>query len=216
MAYRFNEGERCGNMAELDDSPIAGRGSGELLSWLGGDNLLMRSIGLATANALIHPPDGELIYGDIRSLLNFEPGMRTVMVGYFEPLVAEISKRCHLEIYEIDTSLAPGLKDSSEAPQALGRCDIALITSTAIVNGTIDQLLQAATGCREVAILGPSTPLLTEVFAGTSVTLLSGVEVTNPEILRVVSEGGGMQQFKPYVRKVNCRPKILEKSVINV
>jgi len=35
--------------------------------------------------------------------------------------------------------------------------------------------------------------------------MLSGVIVIDDEILRVVSEGGGMQQFKRFVRKVNCR-----------
>jgi len=38
------------------------------------------------------------------------------------------------------------------------------------------------------------------------VTLLSGVVVQKPkEVLRVVSEGGGMQQFKPHIRKVSLR-----------
>jgi hypothetical protein len=43
-----------------------------------------------------------------------------------------------------------------------------------------------------------------EAFAGTPVDLLSGVIVERPEeILRTVSEGGGMRQFKGHVRKVN-------------
>jgi hypothetical protein len=38
------------------------------------------------------------------------------------------------------------------------------------------------------------------------VTVLSGLVVQKPkQILRVVSEGGGMRQFKPCVRKVSLR-----------
>lgn len=52
-------------------------------------------------------------------------------------------------------------------------------------------------------MLGPSTPLVPAVFAGTAVTLLSGVVVRDAgAVLRVVSEGGGMRLFKPHVRKV--------------
>jgi hypothetical protein len=42
-------------------------------------------------------------------------------------------------------------------------------------------------------------------------TMLSGVVVTQPEeVLRVVSEGGGMRQFGPHVRKVTLRVSALE------
>jgi hypothetical protein len=42
------------------------------------------------------------------------------------------------------------------------------------------------------------------VFADTPVTFLSGVVVVCPqEILRIVSEGGGMKFFKNNVKKVN-------------
>ena len=55
-------------------------------------------------------------------------------------------------------------------------------------------------------MLGASTPLMPEVFAGTNVTLLSGVVVSDPgAVLRVVSEGGGMRLFGPHIRKVSLR-----------
>jgi len=54
---------------------------------------------------------------------------------------------------------------------------------------------------------GPSTPLVPEVFIGTPVTMLSGVRVIDDAILRAVSEGGGMRQFRPYVREINYRLK---------
>lgn len=81
---------------------------------------------------------------------------------------------------------------------------MALITSTALITESLDALLEAATRCRVVALLGPSTPLLPDAFAGTPVTWLSGIRVIHPrEVLRVVSEGGGTREVSPFSRKVN-------------
>ncbi|HUU80023.1 MAG TPA: DUF364 domain-containing protein, partial [Acidobacteriota bacterium] len=83
-------------------------------------------------------------------------------------------------------------------------CDVALITSTTIVNDTVDAMLDAARSCREVVLLGASTPLVPEVFTGTPVTVLSGVVVKRPqEIMRIVSEAGGTRLFRGHVTKVN-------------
>ena len=213
LAYRFPERQGCDDFAlpvriplGPEDGHITGREAAELLSWIQRDNLLPRAVGLATANALIGSPGGDVVPGDIRSILELREAEDVVMIGYFEPLVQSISDRCNLQIYEIDTSRAPDLNEATDANKGLASCNVALITSTAIINGTMDHLLRAAASCREVAILGPSTPLLHEAFRGTPVTLLSGVVVADDEAaLRVVSEGGGMRQFKPYVRKVNVR-----------
>jgi uncharacterized protein (DUF4213/DUF364 family) len=94
---------------------------------------------------------------------------------------------------------------------ALPRCQIALITATSIITHTVDSLLGAARGCRHVALLGASTPLLAAAFSTARVTTLSGVVVAAPEeVLRVVSEGGGMRQFGPHVRKVTLRASALD------
>lgn len=61
-------------------------------------------------------------------------------------------------------------------------------------------------GCREVVLVGASTPLAPSVFQPLGVTLLSGIVVEDPSgILRVVSEAGGTSFFGRSVRKVNVR-----------
>ena len=81
---------------------------------------------------------------------------------------------------------------------------MALITSTTIINDTVDELLEAARDCRELVLLGPSTPLIAEAFEGTAVTWLSGITVDDADgLLRVVSEGGGTRFFRPFVTKWN-------------
>jgi hypothetical protein len=76
------------------------------------------------------------------------------------------------------------------------------------LNRTIDTILGYCQGAREVAILGPSTPLLLSVFASRGVTILSGMEVTDPsQALRIISEGGGTRQLLDATRKVSLRTK---------
>ena len=91
-----------------------------------------------------------------------------------------------------------------EAEKLLPQCQVALLTSTAIINHTADHLLELAASCRDIVFLGASTPLAPEVFQNTSVTMLSGVIVTEPQaILQIVSEGGGMRFFKSHIDKVS-------------
>jgi uncharacterized protein (DUF4213/DUF364 family) len=92
------------------------------------------------------------------------------------------------------------------ASAVLPECQVVLISAATLLNRTVDALLGLAGSAREVAILGPSTPLLPELFAGRGVTLLSGVQVVDPDqALRVVSEGGGTHQLGRAVRKLTVR-----------
>jgi uncharacterized protein (DUF4213/DUF364 family) len=81
---------------------------------------------------------------------------------------------------------------------------VALITATSLINHTADDLFDWASGCRDVVVLGATTPLRPDVFQGTPVTVLSGVVVRSPDdVLNVVSDGGGTKRFKGLTDKVN-------------
>ena len=168
-------------------------------------------IGLACANALANRHDPDQIDGDILEHLEVGPDDNVAMVGHFGPLVEKLRQRARsLTIFERVSEPTDLLRPQEEALDLIPRSQIALITATSIINQTIDGLLDAARGCRHVALLGASTPLVTEAFDATGVTMLSGVIVTEPsEVLRVVSEGGGMRQFSPHVRKVNMKLKVI-------
>ena len=60
--------------------------------------------------------------------------------------------------------------------------------------------------CREVVMLGTSTPMSKAVFADTPVTLLSGIVVNDATgVLQAVSEAGGTPAIRAYTNKVNLR-----------
>ncbi|MFI5341724.1 MAG: Rossmann-like domain-containing protein [Candidatus Methylomirabilales bacterium] len=187
---------------------LAGRPATDLLSLLESPRPLERAIGLATANALVAARKSNAdLRGDILRALALNPGDRVGMVGCFEPLIAPLQAQvASLTIFERSGGWTAMVKPAESARDLLPTCSVALITSTTLITESLETLLDAAAGCREVALLGPSTPLLPEVFAHTPVTCLSGIRIERPaEVLRVVSEGGGTREFAPYVQKVNLR-----------
>ncbi len=185
--------------------PIAGSHACEVLRYLDSDGLVESSVGLATANALSNGVPSQGVTGDVLKSVELLPTDTVAMVGFFAPLVAELQDRvAEVQIFEEHSGALPHLRSASEAVSAIPKCDVALITSTTIINGTVDALLESAQGCREVVLLGPSTPLLAEAFEGTAVTWLSGIAVEDADgLLRLVSEGGGTRLFRPFVTKWN-------------
>ena len=207
VAYTFHEDAAAGCSVFTGSRPLAGREARDVLAYLGSKESVESTVGLAVVNALANRPGDGQSEGDILENLETRPEDRVGMVGYFGPLVAPLGERVkELKIFERNAARSRVVLPAEEALEQLPSCDVAVITSTALVLGDMDSLLEAAAGCREIALVGASTPLVAPVFAAHGVTLLSGVTVRDPErILQIVSEGGGMGLFGKAVRKVNIR-----------
>lgn len=207
LAYTFRDLAKGGCSVFHGKRPLAGRAAADLLSLLDSADAIEAAVGLACANALANTNEVESVDGDVLDLIDLRSDDDVAMVGYFGPLVEPLRRRVRsLTIYEREESTSPAVSPAREAHDGLARSSIALITSTSFVNGTVDALLKAAQGCREVVLLGASTPLLPDVLGLAGATMLSGVVVRDAAAaLRVVSEGGGTRQFGPYVRKVGVR-----------
>ncbi|MDY0261163.1 DUF364 domain-containing protein [Syntrophotalea acetylenica] len=173
----------------------------ELLAGLTEARPLLRALGLATANAALaaHPCPGATTVNAL-SPLGITADSRVAMVGYFGPVVSDLGKvGCHLDIIELDSS-RPGVISPEQGKKALKACDIAILTGTSLITGTLDDLLSSLGDPRGVLLLGPSAPLCPEIFADTPVTQISGARVLDCDsVFRVVSEGGGTRLFKPHV-----------------
>jgi len=205
VAYTFKEYLPAGCDVFQGKRPVAGKPASEALAYLESPDLLQRTVGLATANALINRGREELIAGDILDVLACSANDRVGMVGYFPPLMPVLKPRVQeLLVFEALLKGSPEVYTEDQAAALLPSCSVAIITATTLLNNTLLPLLQACQNCRAVAIVGATTPLAPEVFASKGVTLLSGIVVTNPPgLLRQVSEGGGMGSFKGYMQKVN-------------
>ena len=162
-------------------------------------------MGLATANALANVRPSQAIPGDVLNALRLSPSDKIGMVGYFMPLLRPLRAAvATVEIFEEQQSSNNEVFPSEAAYDRLSSCDIVLITSTSLINHSLDDLLEASQSCRDIVLLGSSTPLLHEAFQDTPITYLSGITINDSNgILQVVSEGGGTRLFKPYVTKWN-------------
>jgi len=188
--------------------PLAGKKARALLSFLKSDQSIKITVGLATANALMNHEKQGMQTGDVIQNMDIRLTDIVGMVGLFTPLITSLKeKAASLKIFEINSERQKkGVLSILSMKDELPKCQVAIITSTTLLNHTLDDVLDLTKGCREVVMLGPSTPLIPEAFKDTPVSCLSGVIVVKPKnILRIISEGGGMRYFRDTIKKVNIR-----------
>ena len=100
----------------------------------------------------------------------------------FKPLIIELNPK-------------EGEYPAEKSEEVINQCDYVVITSSAIVNHTIDNLLKFAEN-KKVALVGPGTPITPALFDH-GINVLSGMIVTDPDLaFRVVGEGGAVQALK--------------------
>jgi hypothetical protein len=191
LAYTLRDELERGCEAFAEAGRLQGRDVEEVLAWTGKGSIIASAVGLATANALLGAPD-ETFGPDLFDLLRLKPGERLVTVGRFRPMEPALKKMgVVLEVIE------PG-----DSKMSLSVCDVALITATSIINGTLQGLLGDLGNTREVVILGPSTPYAPAAFSGTPVTILAGSDIVDAAKVRtIVREGGGTQTLGKSLRR---------------
>lgn len=184
---------------------FAGSSATDLLKYLAtGKNPLEISIGLACANALIKLLTDSGDNKEATTYLNLKPGEKVAMVGLFAPLVERIrATGATLTVIEKNPQRLELLSQEAKQ-QVLQDCDVAIITATTLLNNTFEETVGYLGKPRSVALLGPSTPLMPEIFRDTPVTHLGGaVVVDSAKVLQIISEGGGTPALRPYLRFVN-------------
>ncbi len=206
LAFTLHEQEYESCCVVPEAGNLAGRSAAELIPWIKSADVTACAVGLATLNALIHPP-AEAVESDILDLISVSPDDTVGMIGYFGPLVEPLKKRTReFHVFERKPDPEYGILPESAMHDLLPQCRIVIMSATTILNHTIDGLLELSKNAREVAILGPSTPFAPDVFKRYGVTLLSGVQITEPKkVLQIVSEGGGTRQFLRAGRKLSLR-----------
>jgi uncharacterized protein (DUF4213/DUF364 family) len=208
LAYTLHESEYESCCVIPEAGRLTGRKVSELVSWLKLSDTTACAVGLAAVNAIL-APTVKAAEADVLGLLPVHSDDSVGMIGFFGPLVNPLRERVKsLHIFERRPDPDSGILPESAAREILPKCQVAVISATAILNQTIDGLLDLCKKAREVAILGPSTPFLPEVFGRHGVTMLSGLRVVDPNsVLRIVSEGGGTRQFGRAIRKLTLRVK---------
>ncbi len=188
---------------------FAGSPATKLLQYLvAGKNPLEIAIGLACANALIKPPADAVDDREATTYLNLQKGTKVAMVGLFSPLVERIKATgAELTIIEKNSARMEILSDEKKK-EALKKCHVAIITATTLLNSTFEETINLLGNPRAVAVMGPSTPLMPEIFQNTPVTHLGGAVITDSErVMQIISEGGGTPALRPFLSFVNLMIK---------
>ena len=176
----------------------------DLLRLITAANPIHRSMALALVNALNHPRalalpvdrSNQILF----DLLNVGRGTRVAMAGYFGPLLAKLKKRAAV----VDVSDTGRQIGDAEAflEKLAGWAEVLIMTSTTILNDTADDLLAAVGPNVRVVMMGPSTPLVAEAFAGLPVDVLAGTVPVDAEgIFRAVRHGKGTPVLQRFARK---------------
>jgi uncharacterized protein (DUF4213/DUF364 family) len=197
-------GGGCTTLSEA--GTLKGKNASYLLEMLlRSESVVSKSLGLATANSILSGRDLQGIdRRDTIELIKLIPEDRVAMVGLFRPLVSKIkSITSNLTIIEKERGQGE-VVSLNKGKTALKDCTVALITASSILNSTLEDILNSLGSTRRVVLLGPSTPLATEIFFDTPINHLAGSWVIDPEkVLQIVSEGGGTMIMRPYLDFIN-------------
>jgi uncharacterized protein (DUF4213/DUF364 family) len=146
-----------------------------------------RTLGFAAVNALsrhlfdrdgLVPPDATDSIGGLAP----QPGDHIGMVGFFPPLVKPVTALgARLTVLELRADLAgshPGFEVTLD-PAALRACDQVLMTSTVLLNDTLDAVLAQCRRARAVAMIGPGAGCLPEPLFDRGVTTVGGTWIAD-------------------------------------
>lgn len=173
------------------------------------DNVLRRTLGIATLNALStiiwESEDSTyipIIGRDAFDEIDVTKYNKTVVVGALIPMLKKlIANDCDFTILEQDSRT---LKDhelkfyapAEDAYKYVPDADLLVITGVTVLNGTLSELLEMAKPEAEILVTGPTASMIPDVFFEKGVTMTGGIIVTNAdELLDIISEAGSGYHF---------------------
>lgn len=162
--------------------------AGYAKSW----NMIEAGIGVAAINSLIDVR-GKKGINLLDLLLDKGDGKKIAMIGHF-PRIEELRQKAD-ELWVIEKNPREGDLPDTASEYLVPKADIVVITSSAIINKSVERLLELSNGY--TILLGPSTPMSPVLF-DYGVDLLAGVRVMNEKLMmEKIAQGCGMvRQFE--------------------
>lgn len=178
--------------------PDAGRltekTAGELAEYARLEETVAASIGVAAILSLIEVNESACAEQSAFDILAEKGAGRNVaVVGHFPfvPKLREIAKN----VWVLEKRLRPGDLRAEEASRILPRADVVCLTASAIINKTIDELLEACRGSY-VVLTGPSSPM-TPVLYDLGISAICGTRVLDPALVeRYITQGACFRQLR--------------------
>ncbi len=177
---------------------LAGRPLNELASLAQSWNPAETAIGVAAINAHFNRYDLQAPHQnglDVFAAIDAP----VAVIGRFPGLAERLRQPLVVEQFPKEGEFA-----SVAAPRLMARCEAAAVTSSTLVNRTLEGLLRAR-GTARFALVGPGTPMAPQLHAY-GIEVLSGLVVEDvDQVVALVGEGAGVKAIKPYCRFVTLK-----------
>jgi uncharacterized protein (DUF4213/DUF364 family) len=167
----------------------------ELAEYARSENLLEASLGVAAINSLVEVDESQAVEINALDVLAEEgKGKNVALVGHF-PFVPRLRPEVG-NLWVIEQHPEEDDYPAEAAEELIPQAKVVAITSSALVNHTLDGLLALCRPEALVMMLGPSTPLSPVLFKH-GVSLLAGTKVVDQAaVLRTVGQGATFQQVE--------------------
>ncbi len=206
LCYTYFE-KKTSCTARADNVEFESRPAELLLERIKSPAPLEKSMAMALINALNYeyaltlPEDAghETLIGQLR----IEQGRHVSMVGYFGPTIKLLEEKGAI-VEIIDENRGVGEQDRF-LEHLSSWTEVLILTSTSLLNDTAEGILKRLGPGAKTVILGPSTPMIREAFAGYPVHMLAGIApIQGHDIFKTVCHGLGT----PALMK-SCHKKFL-------
>ena len=184
-----------GHAAVRDVGSLHQKTARELADFARSDNLFEASLGVAAINSLLEPDESQAVEINALHVLSEHGRDKNVaLVGHF-PFIPRLRPSVG-QLWVIEQRPAQGDYPAEAAPDLIPQADVVAITSSALINHTLDDLLALCRPEALVMMLGPSTPLSPLLF-NHGVDILSGsLVVDESAVMRTVGQGASFQQVE--------------------
>lgn len=195
LAATFVDESNHGSRRVRDVGSLHKKSAQELAGWLRSENPLEASIGLAAYNSMVTVAESQIVEINAFELLERRgAGKKIAVVGHF-PQVDSLSGKA-AALWVLEKRPQPGDFPAEAAAELIPQADIIAITSSTLINHTLDGILELCSPGSLVMLLGPSTPLVPLLFER-RVDLLSGTLIVDEAAaLLTIQQGAAYPQVQ--------------------
>jgi len=167
----------------------------ELAEYARSENPLGASIGVAAINSLLEVDENNAVEINASEVIMEQgAGKNVALVGHF-PFIPRLRKSVG-NLWVIEQNPSGDDFPAQSAADLIPRADVVALTGSALINHTLEGLLELCRTDALVMILGPSTPLSPVLFEH-GVSIIAGSRVINEDaVLHAIGQGATFQQVK--------------------
>lgn len=195
LASTINNHLPHGRAAVRDVGSLHQKSARQLAEYARSDNLLEASLGVAAINSLLPVDESQAVEINALHILS-EHGRdkKVALVGHF-PFIPRLRPMVG-QLWVIELNPAADDHPAEAAAELIPQADVVAITSSALINHSLDDLLAFSRPESLVMMLGPSTPLSPVLFNHGVDILAGSIVVDEASVVRSVGQGASFQQVE--------------------